>query len=140
MAVLYTYQNDFKEDGTTLFRLHSVAQRKRWLVRVVNLKKDYQALPGSSGNYEIVAQNYRKWLTRAHRFMNCFGEELVPLDLREYINMVEGGVDKPLTDFQAAVGISAVVPPKLSEIGATSEEAEMAAAGILKMAPLDWKK
>ena len=46
MAVLYTYQNDFKEDGSTLFQLHSVAQRKRWLIRVVNLKKDYQDLPG----------------------------------------------------------------------------------------------
>ena len=139
MAVLYTYKNDFKEDGSTLFQLHSVAQRKRWLTRVLNLKKDYQDLPGSSGNYEIVAQNYRKWLLRAHRFVTCFGKKLVPLDLREYINLVEGGVDVEVTDFPAAVGIAPVAPPKLPD-GVTPEEAEVAAAGILKMAPLDWKK
>ena len=137
MSVFTAYRNTVAPHGTTIFIMESTKQQDSWSEQVQGLLVGRKDLLAEGMAWELLEKKYRRWLVEAEKFMGMFGLVLVPLDLREHIITVQGELNLEETEFPAQVGCTPGVPNVEGGEQVDPEMAEMAAAGILKAAPLN---
>ena len=96
MVAVVLYQTGVRRHRRTC-RFPNSTMADEWIEDVVRVKDTIEDINNDGNAGEARVPHYRNWLNLVDNFIIQWGRVMVPLDVREAVNDVEGQINHPLT-------------------------------------------